>query len=542
MSAQALRGARRTFFSIAHWLAIILLVVSVWSGVLLAIDQRPWLKSLLGWWPGLMQVPLMHWFAGLAWLALLVSYGIYLYWGRAEVTSTSPELAQHRLSISLLRWLLCGLLASGSLLMFNALPPAQALLHDVHAMAALAVFLLVLWHVLVQWAIGAWPRMQHLFIPKKVVALSRALAVIVASGILLIGGLLYWQGAQTFYVPRIASEMQIDGVANEAVWQQARTSVVNTYYGAPFQRSVPVEINMLHDGFSLYLFAKWPDPSKSMQHLPLIKTAKGWQVQQSALLAADEQEFYEDKFAVMLSSEPLAALRSVFLAPQQGRGGHVMPGKKLVDIWHWKSVRNHQFANLDDAFFAQQLPQIPGMRRNTWGYASDPILAGGYKENWAWFAPSGVTPLRLPRQVDGLQKFQAPCSNDCPAFALDWHDTQPYRSELDHYPIGTRMPSVVWMHANEGDRADVRATGVWRDGYWHLEMARGLATGAGTGKELRDSRPYDLNIANGTYLWFATFDHSQVRHTYHWRPLRLELATEQVPTQVPALSAKMPKS
>lgn len=524
VSAQDLRGARRTFVNIAHWLAIILLVVSLWSGVLLAIDQRPWLKSLLAWWPGVMQVPLLHLFAGVAWLVLLFSYGIYLYFCRAEATSSSRALAQHRVSIVLLRWLLCVLLASGSLLLLNAWPTAQALLHDVHALAALAVLMLVIWHVLVQWAIGAWPRIQHLFLPKKVFALSRALMVIGASSALLTGGLLYWQGAQTIFVARIASEMQIDGLANEVVWQQARPLIVNTYYGAPYQRSVPVEIKMLHDGYSLYLHAKWPDPSKSMQHLPLIKTAKGWQVQQSALLAADEQNFYEDKFAVMLSAEPWAALRSVFLAPQQGRGGHLLPGQQMVDVWHWKSVRNHQFGNLDDAFFAQQLPQIPGMRRNTWGYASDPILAGGYKENWAWFAPSGVTPLRLPRQADALQKFQGACGNDCPVFALDWHDTQPYRTELDQYPIGTRMPSVVWIHPNEGDRADVRANGVWRDGYWHLEMARAFDTGTGAGS------PYDQKITDGAYMWFATFDHSQVRHTYHWRPLHLELATELAPT------------
>ncbi len=222
----------------------------------------------------------------------------------------------------------------------------------------------------------------------------------------------------------------------------------------------------------------------------------------------------------MLAIEPWAALRSVFLAPKQGRGGHMTPSKQIVDVWHWKSVRNHHFGNLDDAFFGQQLPQLPGMRRNTWGYASDPIFAGGYKENWAWFDPNGVTPLRLPRKLDILEAFQAPCGNACPPLALDWHDSQPYTRDLDTLPIGTILPSVVWIHPNEGDRADVRAAGVWRDGYWHLELARSLETTAKQGA----NSDFDLKLDSGMYMWFATFDHSQIRHTYHWRPLRLQLA------------------
>jgi hypothetical protein len=63
----------------------------------------------------------------------------------------------------------------------------------------------------------------------------------------------------------------------------------------------------------------------------------------------------------------------------------------------------------------------------------------------------------------------------------------------------------------EGDRADVRAFGVWQDGQWSLELSRKLDTGS----------EHDLVIADGVCLWLAAFDRAQISHTRHARPLQL---------------------
>jgi hypothetical protein len=34
---------------------------------------------------------------------------------------------------------------------------------------------------------------------------------------------------------------------------------------------------------------------------------------------------------------------------------------------------------------------------------------------------------------------------------------------------------------------------------------------------------FDQPIADGMFMWFGVFDHNQVRHTRHVRPLRLQL-------------------
>jgi hypothetical protein len=99
---------------------------------------------------------------------------------------------------------------------------------------------------------------------------------------------------------------------------------------------------------------------------------------------------------------------------------------------------------------------------------------------------------------------------------LETDESLPYTPEADVYPEGTVLPSVLVKGPMMGDRADVRAVGVWQDGRWELEMSRRLQT---------DSE-HDVPLADGVFLWVAVFDHSQTRHTYHLRPLRLRLSAE----------------
>src|SRR5262249_31712233 len=99
-----------------------------------------------------------------------------------------------------------------------------------------------------------------------------------------------------------------------------------------------------------------------------------------------------------------------------------------------------------------------------------------------------------------------------------WYMTEdesvPYSPELDRLiPEGTIIPGVILSGKFSGDRADVRCAARWHAGRWALEAGRRLAVGS----------PYDTAIATGTFMRVAAFDHTQIRHTRHVRPLRLEL-------------------
>jgi hypothetical protein len=79
--------------------------------------------------------------------------------------------------------------------------------------------------------------------------------------------------------------------------------------------------------------------------------------------------------------------------------------------------------------------------------------------------------------------------------------------------VGATIPGVIIAGEFAGDRADVRCAARWASGRWALEVARRLDTGS----------KYDVPIKTGNFMRVAAFDHSQIRHTRHLRPIRLEV-------------------
>ena len=76
------------------------------------------------------------------------------------------------------------------------------------------------------------------------------------------------------------------------------------------------------------------------------------------------------------------------------------------------------------------------------------------------------------------------------------------------------MTSVMYTSNRfEGDRADVRARAQWSDNVWSLELVRKINT----------QSPKDIPLHDGVCLWIAAFDHAQIEHTRHVRPVKLVL-------------------
>jgi ethylbenzene dehydrogenase len=53
----------------------------------------------------------------------------------------------------------------------------------------------------------------------------------------------------------------------------------------------------------------------------------------------------------------------------------------------------------------------------------------------------------------------------------------------------------------------------WKDGHWTLETSRALKTGS--------KFDHDFVPARDVYLWVNVFDPTQIRHTWHARPVRI---------------------
>ena len=312
------------------------------------------------------------------------------------------------------------------------------------------------------------------------------------------------------------ADITIDANADEEEWKKAKEETIYAYGGGNFfDGATTIKIKALKDRHNIYFFISWKDPTKSQLHLPLVKGKHGWRVKEDGFYNYDELQYYEDKLAVLLSNDcTMGAGKSVHLghkpladhqATWHKRGYHYTTDGTIRDMWHWKAVRSDPMKLADDDFFGPPATQLNGKRRYKAGYVADGKDSGGISMNWKWYTPHGVTPKKLP--------YEDEKTTIKPTQAIPWYHFTKYTKAKDNYPEGAMLPSVL-LKANtlEGDQADVHAKGEWKEGWWHLEMVRALDTHS----------PNDLPIKPGICLWVSAFDHVQVRHTRHAKPLQLE--------------------
>jgi hypothetical protein len=313
--------------------------------------------------------------------------------------------------------------------------------------------------------------------------------------------------------------IRINGKGDESVWQSAHPISIKTFGGDNFDHGQSaVNIKSVANDDEIYFLISWDDPSKSVAHLPIVKTKAGWQVQQNGYDEFAEKTYYEDKFALMFSYQCTKyagdsihlGVRPLSGKPKHtsGKGYHYKSDGEINDLWHWKAVRTNDMHQADDYVIEAPSFTEVASRRYTAGYHSDPKESGNYVMNWQWYQQNGlIEPKRLPI----AEKY-----ND-ESIIGSWFAYQPYKKALDTLPLGSVLPSVLYRSNKfEGDRGDVAAFGTYQQGKWTLELVRKIATGS----------DHDLAINDGICLWVSAFDHSQIGHTRHLVPIKLLIGSD----------------
>jgi Ethylbenzene dehydrogenase/Prokaryotic cytochrome b561 len=352
------------------------------------------------------------------------------------------------------------------------------------------------------------------------------------------------QMVDTIKVRRIArSEAPVlDGDASDAAWRRARPFYILTEQGGNFdgKGETTVEIRGVHDGERAYFLFVWDDPTRSLKQLPLQKAADGWHLLHDGYEIGDEHAYSEDKFSVLLTKLDLvlAGDRTFHAGPEpiagkpatlSGRGLHYTTQDNLyVDVWEWRATSGGAFGYMDDLHFGPPAKatqaQLDGKTPYRGGFEPDPgsanfsdnfdpQRAGGYRQP--------IMPRRLPKDYKAMTAAMGQIDLDPHHGESDgarWYMTEAesvaYSPEVDaQIPVGTVIPGVIIAGEYSGDRADVRCAARWAAGRWVLETTR-----------LLDSKSkYDTAISTGTFMRVVAFDHSQIRHTRHTRPIRLEV-------------------
>jgi hypothetical protein len=352
------------------------------------------------------------------------------------------------------------------------------------------------------------------------------------------------QTIDTLYIYRVDSSAVpvIDGETSDLAWQTIPPLYVLTEHGGNFDGTgeTTVSIRAVHDGSRAYFLFVWDDPTRSLKQLPLQKSGGRWQLLHDGYEIGDEHAYNEDKFAVLLTRlDTILAGDTTFHAgatplpdeppARSGRGLHyTMQDGLFADVWEWKATSTNASHHCDDDHFGPPARPTPaqqaGLSPYHGGFDDNPGAAN-YHSNFTSPQPNdyadGVMPRRLPKDFNAMTAALGNIDlnpNHGESEGARWYmtneETVPYSAERDGLiPDGAVIPGVVISGEYAGDRGAVECAGRWAAGRWALEITRPLAA----------QNPYDVPIETGTFLRVAAFDHAQIQHTRHVRPIRLEL-------------------
>ncbi|MGO4854057.1 ethylbenzene dehydrogenase-related protein [Phaeovulum sp. W22_SRMD_FR3] len=366
---------------------------------------------------------------------------------------------------------------------------------------------------------------------------SALMGSVVALGALLA---VNWYLCPHLIVPAISAvdAPKLDGDISDAAWSAAVPVTVLTRHGGDFGGSgeSKITVRAVHDSQNIYLALDWEDPTRSLEYLPLFKNGGAWRSVQTDNQSASEPYFFDDRIAVMLAEPGLPLIGGAIHLGKKplpeapgsttGRGLHYTDPGKMVDLWIWHAALGAQTARVEDAYLGPPLPftaaQMAGKTRYFGGISEDDPTHPLTQVNFipAPGAQDGaVQPLNLPRYktaaVDDIKSdagLSDPLDHE-KLWALQASAAVPYSAQADAaLADGSVIPGVMVDDAGPVGPHDTLARGAWSGGHWILEIKRSLAPG-----------DKDLAFKDGIMLWFAAFDHSQSRHSYHLRPLIVEM-------------------
>ena len=298
----------------------------------------------------------------------------------------------------------------------------------------------------------------------------------------------------------------------------------------------------VYDGKLAYFAFSWNNSTRSLKKLPLLKKKDGWHVVQYDLGHENENAYFDDGFAIALttidgSDSRYAGGHTFFIGPKpisdkpgsfSGRGLHYTDTGQINDVWYWKASNGGMLGWCDDAHIGPPAEptqsQIDGEARYYGGFAFN-SGTGMSELNFSRQPPGGyskpVQPKRLPSNARSTWKAMGRITaspkmseSEGASWWLTMSNSVPYSAEADaQFPVGALIPGVLIVGEPTGDRADVRCGARWAAGRWTVEMARALDTGS---KE-------DVAISSRTAFRVAAFDHSQIAHTRQIRTIRMEL-------------------
>lgn len=238
------------------------------------------------------------------------------------------------------------------------------------------------------------------------------------AGMMAMSGILFFAAPATAQSTLTAGKtdkpITLDGNADE--WKDIDgVTVALTAQGEGTGNVASVELKAAIRGDMIYILAVWEDSEENTLHKPYV-----WN---DSLQSYEASSDGEDRFIVTIEKSG-------------NFSANKMDGSEFeADVWYWKSSRSNPL----------------GLAHDKWWRVS----AEEFKKGKKYATANGDMYVR--RSSDKGDRL--------------------YKSVKYDTREGDVMPRYVVAEAPTGSITDVKASGVWKDGRWYLELARKLDTG-----------------------------------------------------------------
>ena len=330
------------------------------------------------------------------------------------------------------------------------------------------------------------------------------LAVALGIGLGLIVGPTDAQQKNLLVAQKVAAAPVLDGTL-DATWQKALPLTVKAVGGKNLPGgSTEVSIRAVYAGDTIYFLMQYKDETNSVRRSPWVKQADGsWaKLKDPNDKGGDNNLYYEDKWAMIWNiSSPSFEQKGCMAACHTGEGkpfgNKYLPAGEKADIWHMKSVRTGSIGQVDDQYLDDT--RYDKDKAPEAGRKSDPKTGGGYADN----------------QTDDKKgpKWALKGNKPAPPYWIVDSEKEPF--DDSKYKAGDEIPGIV-VAPFTGDRADISAKIVYKDGVRTSVFWRKLVTGSQYDVQFNDAKKeYAFGV--------AVFDNAQVRHAYTPGVLKMKL-------------------
>jgi hypothetical protein len=268
--------------------------------------------------------------------------------------------------------------------------------------------------------------------------------------------------------------------------------------------STEVTLRSVHTADMVYFLIQYKDATESLRRAPWQKQADGsWkQVKDPNDKGGDNNLYYEDKLAIIWNiSSPAFEQKGCLSACHTGEGKpfgnkYTANSGELLDMWHWKGVRTGTIGQVDDQYVDNT--RYDKDKAPEAGRKSDPKTGGGYANN-------------VSDDKKG-PKFALPGNKPVPPYWIVDSEKEPF--DDSKYKAGDEVPGII-VSPLAGDRGDIAAKHVWKDGVRTVVISRKLVTAGEFDVQFKDLKKEHAFAV-------AVFDNAQVRHAYNPGVLKLK--------------------